>query len=47
MTEHANQCPGGATSSLADSCWPEAVHVFPVERLDAFLLWAAMRTPEQ
>ena len=43
MTVHANQCPGGAPSSLPDSYWPEAAHVFPVERFDAFLLWAAKR----
>ena len=43
MTVHAKLCPGGATSSLPDSCWPEAAHVFPVERFDAFLLWAAKR----
>ena len=41
MTMRANHCPGGATSSFPDSYWPEAAHVFPVERLDAFLLWAA------
>ena len=27
----------------ADTCWPEAAHVFPVDGLDAFLLWAARR----
>ena len=27
----------------ADTWWPEAAHVFPVEGLDAFLLWAARR----
>ena len=43
MTMRANHCPGGATSSFPDSYWPEAAHVFPVERLDAFLLWAAKR----
>ena len=43
MTVFANHCTGGTPSSLADSCWPEAAHVFPVERLDAFLLWAAKR----
>ena len=41
MTVRANHCTGGTPSSLPDSCWPEAAHVFPVERFDAFLLWAA------
>ena len=41
MTVCANHCPGGTPSSFPDSYWPEAAHVFPVERLDAFLLWAA------
>ena len=43
MTVRANHCTGGTPSSLPDSYWPEAAHVFPVERLDAFLLWAAKR----
>ena len=43
MTVSANHCTGGTPSSLPDSCWPEAAHVFPVERFDAFLLWAAKR----
>ena len=44
MSVRANQCPGGTPSSLADSYWSEAAHVFPVDRLDAFLLWAAKRS---
>ena len=43
MTMPANHCTGGTPSSLPDFYWPEAAHVFPVERLDAFLLWAAKR----
>ena len=43
MTVCANHCPGGTPSSFPDSYWPEAAHVFPVERFDAFLLWAAKR----
>ena len=43
MTMPANHCTGGTPSSLPDSYWPEAAHVFPVERLDSFLLWAAKR----
>ena len=43
MTVRANHCPGGTPSSFPDSYWPGAAHVFPVERLDSFLLWAAKR----
>ena len=43
MTVRANQCPRGMASSTPGAYWPEAAHVFPVERLDAFLLWAAKR----
>ena len=43
MTVRANHCTAGTPSSSPDSYWPEAAHVFPVERLDAFLLWAAKR----
>ena len=43
MTVPANHCTGGTPSSLPDSYWHEAAHAFPVERVDAFLLWAAKR----
>ena len=43
MTTLANQCLRGMASTTPGPYWPEAAHVFPVERLDAFLLWAAKR----
>ena len=43
MTVRANHCSGATPSSLPDTYWPGAAHVFPVERLDSFLLWASKR----
>ncbi|MYE60123.1 MAG: ATPase [Alphaproteobacteria bacterium] len=43
MTAPLNQQPGGPASKSDSACWPEAEHVFPHGRLDAFLLWAAQQ----
>ena len=43
MTAPLSQQPRGEAPLSDSAYWPEAAHVFPHERIDDFLLWAAKR----